>query len=178
MAAPEFVPSQRWISNTESELGLGIVVEYANRRVTLSFPAASEQRTYAADSAPLSRVEYPVGELITSADGEQLKVTEVQNQAGCILYIGKNNNGDTVELEEIDLDSFVSFSKPQDRLFSGQIEKSSSFQLRVETQELPSQPSAIRCIRFAWRPGSIAATPAVYSQSSGAAPRATSFIGR
>ena len=135
MAAPEFVPSQRWISNTESELGLGIVVEYANRRVTLSFPAASEQRTYAADSAPLSRVEYPVGELITSADGEQLKVTEVQNQAGCILYIGKNNNGDTVELEEIDLDSFVSFSKPQDRLFSGQIEKSSSFQLRVETQE-------------------------------------------
>jgi len=103
LAAPEFVPSQRWISNTESELGLGIVVEYANRRVTLSFPAASEQRTYAADSAPLSRVEYPVGELITSADGEQLKVTEVQNQAGCILYIGKNNNGDTVELEEIDV---------------------------------------------------------------------------
>ncbi|MEH6466009.1 MAG: hypothetical protein V7722_00145, partial [Porticoccus sp.] len=57
MAAPDFIPGQRWISNTESELGLGIVVEYSNRRVTLSFPAASEQRTYASDSAPLSRVE-------------------------------------------------------------------------------------------------------------------------
>ena len=135
MAAPEFIPGQRWISNTESELGLGIVVDYANRRVTLSFPAASEQRTYAADSAPLSRVEYPVGECITSADGEQLKVTELRERAGCILYIGKNGNDDTVELEEIDLDSFVRFSKPQDRMFAGQIEKSSSFELRVETLE-------------------------------------------
>ena len=135
MAAPDFIPGQRWISNTESELGLGIVVEYANRRVSLSFPAASEQRTYAADSAPLSRVEYPVGECITSADGEQLNVTELQERFGCILYIGKNNHGDTVELEEIDLDSFVRFSKPQDRMFAGQIEKSRNFELRVDTLE-------------------------------------------
>ena len=27
----EFVPGQRWVSNTESELGLGIVVDTANR---------------------------------------------------------------------------------------------------------------------------------------------------
>ncbi len=135
LSAPEFIPGQRWISNTESELGLGIVVECANRRVTLSFPAASEQRTYATESAPLSRVEYPVGELITSADGKQLRVTELRNQAGRILYVGKDNNNETVELDELDLDSFVRFSKPQDRMFAGQIEKSSSFELRVDTLE-------------------------------------------
>tara|TARA_R110001592_G_scaffold321037_1_gene599313 strand:+ start:58785 stop:61742 length:2958 start_codon:yes stop_codon:yes gene_type:complete len=135
LAVTQFIPGQRWISNTESELGLGIVVENLNRRVTLSFPAASEVRTYAADSAPLSRVEYPVGENITSADGQQVMVTELREVDGCILYIGKNANGDMAEVEEIELHSFVRFSKPQDRMFAGQIEKNSSFELRVATLE-------------------------------------------
>ena len=34
MADPQFVPGQRWVSNTEAELGLGIVIENENRRVT------------------------------------------------------------------------------------------------------------------------------------------------
>lgn len=135
MALSEFIPGQRWISNTESELGLGIVVENLNRRVTLSFPAASETRTYAVENAPLSRVQYPVGELIASAEGQQITVTDFSEQNGCILYRGTDNSGETVELEEIDLDSFVRFSKPQDRMFSGQIEKNSSFELRVATLE-------------------------------------------
>ena len=50
----QFVPGQRWVSNTESELGLGIVMDTANRRVTVSFPAVGERRTYAIDNAPLS----------------------------------------------------------------------------------------------------------------------------
>ena len=133
LAAIEFIPGQRWISNTESELGLGIVIENQNRRVSLSFPAAGETRTYAMDNAPLSRVQYPVGESITSADGQQLIVTELSEKNGCILYLGQNNNGEPVELEEIDLDSFVRFSKPQDRMFAGQIEKNSRFELRVAT---------------------------------------------
>ena len=135
MAAIEFIPGQRWISNTESELGLGIVIENQNRRVSLSFPAAGETRTYAMDNAPLSRVQYPVGECITSADGQQLIVTELSEKNGCILYLGQNNNGEPAELEEIDLDSFVRFSKPQDRMFAGQIEKNSRFELRVATLE-------------------------------------------
>jgi ATP-dependent helicase HepA len=135
LAAIEFIPGQRWISNTESELGLGIVIENQNRRVSLSFPAAGETRTYAMDNAPLSRVQYPVGESIASADGQQLIVTELSEKNGCILYLGQNNNGEPAELEEIDLDSFVRFSKPQDRMFAGQIEKNSRFELRVATLE-------------------------------------------
>ncbi len=135
MAAIKFIPGQRWISNTESELGLGIVIENQNRRVSLSFPAAGETRTYAMDNAPLSRVQYPVGESITSADGQQLIVTELSEKNGCILYLGQNKDGEPTELEEIDLDSFVRFSKPQDRMFAGQIEKNSRFELRVATLE-------------------------------------------
>jgi ATP-dependent helicase HepA len=55
-----FVVGQRWISHTESALGLGIIAEVAGRLVTVSFPAAEEERTYAIDNAPLGRVTYKV----------------------------------------------------------------------------------------------------------------------
>ncbi|MGV6807376.1 MAG: hypothetical protein ACWA5K_05690, partial [bacterium] len=62
MLSHEFLPGQRWVSNTEPELGLGIVVDTENRRVTLSFPAAAEQRVYASNNAPLSRVLFQAGD--------------------------------------------------------------------------------------------------------------------
>ena len=64
MSIPSFILGQRWISNTESELGLGIVVEVASRRVEISFPAAGERRTYAMENAPISRVQYEAGQQI------------------------------------------------------------------------------------------------------------------
>ncbi len=129
----EFVPGQRWVSNSESELGLGIVLEMLNRRVTMSFPAVGERRTYAADSAPLSRVCYEIGQSIENEDGLAITITELQEQGGYITYVGNNEQGQQCSIEEIDLHSFVQFSRPQDRLFAGQIDKNSSFQLRVET---------------------------------------------
>ena len=76
MADVEFVPGQRWVSNTESELGLGIVVENEHRRVTVSFPAAGERRVYAIDNAPVTRVAYDVGEMIRNDEGDALKIGE------------------------------------------------------------------------------------------------------
>ncbi len=133
MADTDFVPGQRWVSNTESELGLGIVVENADRRVTLSFPAAGERRVYASDNAPLSRVVYAVGETIKSDDGVALEVTELHESEGCIVYGGTDADGRHGILAELDLDCFVQFSRPLDRLFAGQIDKNNSFLLRAET---------------------------------------------
>jgi ATP-dependent helicase HepA len=133
LSTNQFIPGQRWISNTEADLGLGIVVENANRRVIISFPAAGEQRTYAVDNAPLGRVKYPVGELISDAEGQSFTVTALEEIAGCVVYHGVAEDGTDIELEEIDLDSFVHFSKPQDKLFAGQIDKISHYKLRVET---------------------------------------------
>ena len=41
-----FTLGQRWISDTESELGLGTVVALDARMVTLLFPAIGENRLY------------------------------------------------------------------------------------------------------------------------------------
>ena len=129
----QFVPGQRWVSNTESELGLGIVVDTANRRVTVSFPAVGERRTYAIDNAPLSRVSYTEGEKISNADGIEFSIAEVIEQGGYLIYQGLDDEGNQHKIEEIDLESFVQFSRPQDRLFAGQIDKTKNFSLRVET---------------------------------------------
>lgn len=129
----QFVPGQRWVSNTESELGLGIVVDTANRRVTVSFPAVGERRTYAISNAPLSRVHYTVGEKVSNADGVSFTIAEVIEQGGYLIYQGLDEEGNQHSLEEIDLESFVQFSRPQDRLFAGQVDKVKNFSLRVET---------------------------------------------
>ena len=133
MFKTSFVAGQRWISDTEASLGLGIVLEVANRRVTLTFPAAAEQRTYAVDNAPISRVTYQVGDYVSSLDGLRFKVSEVQEDQGCLLYRGYDEDGHLVTLPELELDSFVQFSTPQARMFAGQIDNLQRFNLRYET---------------------------------------------
>jgi len=131
--ASSFQPGQRWVSNTESELGLGIVLEAANRRVELSFPAAGEKRTYATDIAPLSRVRYEIGQTVSNLEGQSLLITEVEEHNGCLIYLGTDENDQVMVLPELDLNSFVQFAKPQERLFAGQIDKNRAFQLRLDT---------------------------------------------
>lgn len=135
MSVPAFVPGQRWVSNTESELGLGIVIEIANRRVEISFPAAGERRTYAMDNAPVSRVQYEVGQKVSTGDERAIVIEEVLEHNGCLIYSGVDADGEKHIIPELDLNSFVQFSKPQDRLFAGQIDKNRAFHLRCDTLE-------------------------------------------
>jgi ATP-dependent helicase HepA len=124
---------QRWISNTEPELGLGIVFEVANRRVVMNFPAGDERRTYALDNAPLTRVRYRAGDCIRTEDGAELIVASVQEIDGCLIYGGIDARGHEQRLHEIDLDSFVQFSRPLDRLFTGQVDRAARYRLRTQT---------------------------------------------
>jgi ATP-dependent helicase HepA len=128
-----FVIGQRWISESEADLGLGIVLDVANRRLTLSFPAAGERRTYAMDNAPVSRVKYEVGEKVRHQDGTKIQITRIVEQSGCLMYVGLTKENEEVSIPEFELDSFVQFSTPRDRLFAGQIDRHTHFTLRYQT---------------------------------------------
>lgn len=132
MSVTEFAIGQRWVSNSEAELGLGIIKELTGRRVEILFPAAGEQRTYASDIAPLSRVQYPLGERVSTSEGVSFVITERHEFNGCFIYQGNDDQGNDVSIHEMDLDSNVQFSQPQDRLFAGQIDKNSQFELRID----------------------------------------------
>jgi ATP-dependent helicase HepA len=141
----EFTIGQRWISNTEAELGLGIVSAIEHRHITMSFPAAGEQRVYATNNAPLTRVQFRIGEIIRDNDGNSLTIQTMDEEVGYISYTGTDNHGNEQTWGEVELDCFVQFSKPQDRLFSGQIDKIKHFQLRYQTlqqqQKLAHNPA-------------------------------------
>ncbi|MBP0602554.1 RNA polymerase-associated protein RapA [Aeromonas sanarellii] len=128
-----FALGQRWISDTETDLGLGTVVAVEGRMVTLLFPATGENRMYAKEEAPVTRVSFNVGDQITSHEDWTMTVEEVQEKDGLLIYVGtRTDNDEPVVLKEVFLNNFIKFNKPQDRLFAGQIDRMSRFTLRYE----------------------------------------------
>ncbi|MFB5744353.1 RNA polymerase-associated protein RapA [Cedecea sp. S5-13] len=138
-----FTLGQRWISDTESELGLGTVVALDARMVTLIFPATGENRLYARNDSPITRVMFNPGDVITSHEGWQLKVDEVKEEKGLLAYLGTrlDTEEQDVLLREVFLDSKLVFSKPQDRLFAGQIDRMDRFALRFRARKYQSEQS-------------------------------------
>ncbi len=81
-----FVIGQRWLSETQSELGLGLVVAVEERRVEIAYRATGERRLYALPSPPLVRLELAVGESIRDRQGRELGIREVASRAGLLTY--------------------------------------------------------------------------------------------
>ncbi|MDW3094828.1 MAG: RNA polymerase-associated protein RapA [Gammaproteobacteria bacterium] len=129
----EFITGQRWISHSETQLGLGIVTEIASRRVKILYPAVDESRIYAIDSAPLSRIRYDIGDRVIDENEHSIQITKISDDNGLITYCGKTIEGEYKEIHELDLNCFVQFTTPQQRLFSGQLDKNKNFVLRIET---------------------------------------------
>lgn len=129
-----FALGQRWISDTETDLGLGTVVAVEGRMVTLLFPATGENRIYAKEDAPVTRVRFNEGDQVTSHEEWIMTVDEVQEKEGLLIYVGiRNDTQEPVVLKEVFLSNFIKFNKPQDRLFAGQIDRMSRFTLRYES---------------------------------------------
>lgn len=137
LSVNSFSPGQRWVSNTEAELGLGIIVDSDERMVEISFPAVGERRHYAINNAPLNRVIYHKGDEVSTIDNQRFTVELVEEDEGILLYAGLTESGDEVSVSELELTSFIQFSAPKDRLFAGQLDSPRSFSLRYRTlQEL------------------------------------------
>jgi ATP-dependent helicase HepA len=131
----EYLIGQRWVSHADAQLGLGIVVELDGRRVTLAFPAVEEERTYAMENAPLSRLRFKAGDRISTVDKVELLVTAVNEQQGLLLYTGTDHHDVERTISELELDAFVQLTTPQQRLLNGHFDSNADFALRVATFE-------------------------------------------
>lgn len=129
----DFALGQRWISDTESDLGLGTVVALEGRMLTLLFPASGENRHYSSSEAPITRVMFNEGDTIKSTEEWSIVVESVTEKNGILVYQGtRTDNQEETELKETFLDHFLKFNKPQDRLFAGQIDRFDWFTLRYQ----------------------------------------------
>ena len=122
----DFHPGQRWISESEPELGLGSVRRVTPRTVTIGFGASDETREYARDNAPLRRVRFRVGDSIKNLAEATFIIQSVAERAGLIFYRGAG-----LELCETELSDAISFNKPEERLLAGQLDPTEAFDLRV-----------------------------------------------
>ena len=128
-----FAIGQRWISETENNLGLGMITALDFRSVTLHFPATDETRIYAVAQAPLTRIALNKGEQLHHQTGWQGEVLDVQEMNGLLFYLVKNAQGEDIIVNEKELSPIISFSQAKDRLFSSQIDRSEHFVLRYQT---------------------------------------------
>ena len=119
----EYIVGQRWVSHADAQLGLGIVVHMEGRRVTLNFPAVGEERTYATDNAPLTRLRFKAGDHVSTTEGVELLVTVVEEQHGILLYTGTDHHEEKATISELELDAFVQLTTPQQRLLNGHFDK-------------------------------------------------------
>ncbi len=129
----DYIIGQRWVSHADAQLGLGIVVDLEGRRVTLAFPAVGEERTYATESAPLTRLRFKPGDHISTVEGLELVVTDVREQQGLLVYVGTDHHEQEQAVSELELDAFVQLTTPQQRLLNGHFDRNSEFALRVAT---------------------------------------------
>jgi len=77
----EFQPGQRWISESEPELGLGTIIRVTPRTVVTEFKAARQTREYALRNMPLRRVRFRAGDAIENRNRQHLTI-EGLNEGG------------------------------------------------------------------------------------------------
>ena len=132
-----FALGQRWLSETEPELGLGIVTDLDHRTVTIAFRSCDQQRRYARQQAPLSRIVFATGDTITSCHGDALTVIEVSIHKDTLVYHAhlQDDPSQSIKLPEALLSDTLILNKPLERLFAGQTDAAQWFYLRKHTLE-------------------------------------------
>jgi len=128
-----FQPGQRWISDSESDQGLGTVTGIEHRFVNIIFTATGESRQYAKANAPLTRVIFNNDDLIPSHEGWMLKVESSSEAHGILTYHGvRQDTLEAASLKEVMIDHFIKFNKPHDRLLNSQVDRLDWFRLRKD----------------------------------------------
>ena len=127
-----YTVGQRYLSQLDPQLGLGIIVETEPRRVTVAFPAIDEERTYATANAPLSRLLFRVGDTIKLADQQTYTVQAVTERAAVAIYTVTTPEGESLEVSEVALAAELDLNQPQQRLLTGQVDNATLFETRCK----------------------------------------------
>ncbi|MCP3944628.1 MAG: DEAD/DEAH box helicase family protein [Desulfobacteraceae bacterium] len=137
----KFTVGQRWISETEPELGIGTLVFHDKRIIKVHFPLGDCHRQYSRTAAPVKRVVFKIGDKVQPRESKEFCVEKIQEIDGLLFYCQKESC-----LCETDLCDTMGFSLPQDRLLSGLAGANHTFDLRLSilTQRAAHEKSLVR----------------------------------
>src|SRR5271157_2889660 len=72
---------QRWMSETEPELGLGTITHADGRYVDIAFATRETNRRYSIANAPLTRIVFKPGDAIHDKSGATFTVASIHDDA-------------------------------------------------------------------------------------------------
>ena len=117
-----FAIGQRWLSDTETELGLGVLIDVDERSISILFPKSDETRVYARNNAPLSRIIFNVKDEVQDQEGVKWIVESVEDRHGVLRYdvVRSLENGEQERksLNEPRIGEQIQLSKPLERLLA------------------------------------------------------------
>ena len=132
----EFIPGQRWINDAQLHMGLGTVLSSDFRTVTVLFMATGETFIYAKESVPLTRVRFVPGDHIFTQEGVSMEVEAVAEREALLIYSARDPDGHLHEVAESRLNNQIRLNRPTERLFNGQVDRNSWFELRYRSRLL------------------------------------------
>jgi ATP-dependent helicase HepA len=122
---------QRFVSEPEPELGLGIVVELSHKRVTVAF--SETERTYSTEEPPIKRVQFRPGDNVVLRDGTSHRVEAVREEKSTLYYLCASG-----EFSEALLSESVTFTAPTGRFFRGIYDRTEDFDRRLNALRMRS----------------------------------------
>ncbi|TCB80702.1 RNA polymerase-associated protein RapA [Acinetobacter sp. ANC 4173] len=132
----QFAIGQRWLSDTETELGLGVLIDVDERSISILFPKSDETRVYARNNAPLSRIVFNTNDEVHDQEGTQWLVESLEHNHGVVRYAVVRSLEDGTQerktLNETRIGAQIQLSKPLDRLLASQIDYKEWYDLRIE----------------------------------------------
>ena len=132
----QFAIGQRWLSDTETELGLGVLIDVDERSVSILFPKSDETRVYARNNAPLSRIVFNPKDELQDQEGTKWIVESTEDRNGVVRYNVIRTLEDGTEerkaLNETRIGASIQLSKPLDRLMASQVDYKEWYDLRIE----------------------------------------------
>lgn len=127
---------QRWLSETETNLGLGIITQIDGRQITVMFPSNGESRIYASNDAPLARLQLSEGQQAHHAEDWSFTITEVKEQGGLLIYFGERlDDGSEVMVPESQLSHHIAINPALTRLVAGNADRHDLYLLRNQASE-------------------------------------------
>ena len=131
----KYFVGQRYVSSSEPELGLGVILEEDSKFISILFPVAGETRRFSKAGSPLLRAQFDIGDEIKDAEGKSFIVSEVKNNGNLIHYQSNQNQ----EISESLIHPSVIYNKPEDNLFLGKFEDLKKYKLRFQALQLKSE---------------------------------------
>lgn len=123
-----FRSGQRWYSEAEPELGLGIVTEVEHKIVTIHYPLSEETRSYGKTSSPLKRYKLAVEEELTTNDGHSHTVVSIEENEGILFYLTAKSI-----IPEMNLTAKIDLHGPLNRLLASNFDSHDFYTLRYNS---------------------------------------------